>query len=67
MAPVKPMLASFVREAPQTFCLYPRRAICWRDRDASCGSEFCHRVKAMGIKEDVTAPDQHGRTPTSSP
>jgi len=27
-----------------------------RDRDASYGSYFCNRVKAMGIKEVVTAP-----------
>jgi hypothetical protein len=27
-----------------------------RDRDASYGSDFCHRVEAMGIKEVITAP-----------
>ena len=34
-----------------------------RDRDASYGSEFCNRVKAMGIKEVVTAP----RSPWQNP
>src|SRR5271165_3200893 len=34
-----------------------------RDRDTSYGSEFCNRVKAMGIKEVVTAP----RSPWQNP
>jgi len=34
-----------------------------RDRDASYGSEFCNRVKAMGITQVVTAP----RSPWQNP
>ena len=34
-----------------------------RDRDTSYGSEFCNRVKAMGITEVVTAP----RSPWQNP
>ncbi len=34
-----------------------------RDRDASYGSEFCNRVKAMGVTQVVTAP----RSPWQNP
>jgi putative transposase len=34
-----------------------------RDRDTSYGSDFCNRVKAMGIEEPVTAPRSQRQNP----
>ncbi len=57
-----PTAACLSRQVTEAFPWDTAPRYLLRDRDGSYGSEFCNRVKAMGIKEVVTAP----RSPRTS-